>query len=105
MEAHAQEEIRAYATVIGEQIVARWVPVTWEAFLDYRKRAMVLSGLEVALVAALAAGDTARALAVATEHGIVKRTADGRLAPNVERAEIDEKLRALGWEPPWEAAR
>jgi thymidylate synthase (FAD) len=105
MEAHAQEEIRAYATVIGEQVVARWVPVTWEAFLDYRARAMALSSLEVALVAALAAGDTARALAVAAEHGIVRRTADGRLAPNVERAEIDEKLRALGWEPPWEAAR
>jgi thymidylate synthase (FAD) len=105
MEAHAQEEIRAYATVIGEQIVARWVPVTWEAFLDYRKRAMTLSSLEVALVAALAAGDTAQALAVAAEHGIVRRTADGRLAPNVERAEIDEKLRALGWEPPWEPAR
>ena len=27
MEAHAQQEIRAYATTIGEQIVAKWVPV------------------------------------------------------------------------------
>jgi thymidylate synthase (FAD) len=102
---HAQQEIRAYATVIGEEIVARWVPVTWEAFLDYRKRAMTLSNLEVALVAALAAGDAARAMAVAAEHGIVNRTADGRLAANIERAEIDVKLRALGWTPPWDEAR
>jgi thymidylate synthase (FAD) len=102
MDAHAQQEIRAYATVIGEEIVARWVPVTWEAFLDYRKRALTLSSLEVALVAALAAGDSARAMTIAADHGIVNRTADGRLAANIERSEIDVKLRALGWTPPWE---
>jgi thymidylate synthase (FAD) len=104
MDAHAQQEIRAYATVIGEEIVARWVPVTWEAFLDYRRNALTLSSLEVALVSALAAGDAARALTIAAEHGIVNRKADGRLAANVERAEIDVKLRALGWTPPWEVA-
>jgi thymidylate synthase (FAD) len=105
MDAHAQQEIRAYATVIGEQIVARWVPVTWEAFLDYRKQALTLSSLEVALVAALAAGDTARAMALAAEHGLINRTADGRLAANIERSEIDAKLRSLGWTPPWEPSR
>jgi len=104
MDANAQQEIRAYAKAIGEEIVARWVPVTWEAFLDYRRNAMTLSSLEVALVSALAAGDTVRALSIAADHGIVNRTADGRLASNVERAEIDVKLRALGWTPPWEAA-
>ncbi len=103
MDAHAQEEIRAYATVIGEEIVARWVPVTWEAFLDYRKRALMLSSLEIELVAALAAGNHTRAVAVAGEHGLLTRKADGRLAANVERAEIDEKLRRLGWTPPWES--
>lgn len=105
MDVHAQQEIRAYATVIGEEIVAPWVPVTWEAFLDYRKRALTLSSLEVALVSALAAGDTNRAMAVAAEHGIVNRTADGRLAANIERSEIDGKLRMLGWTPPWESER
>jgi thymidylate synthase (FAD) len=103
MDAHAQQEIRAYATVIGEQIVARWVPVTWEAFLDYRKRAMSLSSVEVALVAALAAGDRAKALAVAADHGLVNRTADGRLTANLEGREIEAKLRSLGWVPPWES--
>lgn len=33
MDSHAQLEIRQYATVIGSEIVACWVPVTWEAFL------------------------------------------------------------------------
>jgi thymidylate synthase (FAD) len=36
MDAHAQQEIRAYAVIIGEEIVAKWVPIVWEAFLDYR---------------------------------------------------------------------
>ena len=31
-DSHAQEEIRAYATLIGEQVVRRWVPLTWEAY-------------------------------------------------------------------------
>jgi len=105
MDAHAQQEIRAYAAVIGEEIIARWVPVTWEAFLEYRKRGMSLSRLEIALVSALAAGDPARALALAAEHGLVNRAADGRLSANVERSEIDVKLRALGWIPPWEPPR
>jgi thymidylate synthase (FAD) len=105
MDAHAQQEIRAYATLIGEEIVARWVPVTWEAFLDYRKRGMSLSSLEIAIVAALAAGDTARATSLAADHGLINRTADGRLAANIERREIEAKLRSLGWTPPWEPSR
>jgi thymidylate synthase (FAD) len=104
MDAHAQQEIRAYATAIGEQIVARWVPVAWEAFLDYRKRGMSLSSVEVALLAALAAGDTAKAVALASDHGLVNRTADGRLAPNLEGREVEAKLRCLGWTPPWESS-
>src|SRR5207237_1300456 len=35
MDMHAQEEIRTYAEVIGKEIVSRWCPITWEAFLDY----------------------------------------------------------------------
>jgi thymidylate synthase (FAD) len=35
MDAHAQYEIRVYGEVIGE-MVAAWVPTTWEAFSDFR---------------------------------------------------------------------
>jgi len=101
MDARAQLEIRQYATVIGEQIVAKWVPMAWEAFLDYRRHALRLSRLETSIVAALAAGDAARAGELADANGLLRRADDGRLRPNRERAELDEKLSALGLRPPW----
>ena len=101
MEVHAQEEIRSYATVIGEQIVARWVPMAWDAFLDYRRHGVQLSRFEAGIVAALAAGDTTRASAIAAQHGLLPRDEDGRLKPNFERREVEERLHELGWTAPW----
>lgn len=46
---HAQYEIRAYAEAIGG-IVARWVPMTWRAFVDYRLEAVSLSGPALAVL-------------------------------------------------------
>jgi len=101
MDSHAQLEIRQYATVIGEQIVARWVPVTWAAFLDYRRHATRLSRLEIALAGALAAGDRERAVALAEADGLLARGPDGGLKANYERREIEATLKALGWAAPW----
>jgi thymidylate synthase (FAD) len=101
MERHAQQEIRAYATVIGEQIVARWVPVAWQAFLDYRLRATALSAIEARILRALADGAPQRATALLEEEGLLDRTPDGELKPNFERREIEEKLEGLGWRAPW----
>jgi thymidylate synthase (FAD) len=101
MEAHAQQEIRAYATVIGEEVVARWVPVAWQAFVDYRMRGTALSCLELNLVRALAAGDPGAAVALAEGEGLLGRNPDGALKPNFERREIEEKLQALGLVAPW----
>jgi thymidylate synthase (FAD) len=50
MDSHAQQEIRAYATIIGEEIVAKLFPLTWEAFLDYQLNAMTLSAFEIAKI-------------------------------------------------------
>ena len=47
MDGHAQQEIREYATIIGEKIVSAWCPLAWEAFLDYRVNAITLSGPEI----------------------------------------------------------
>lgn len=102
MDLHAQQEIRAYANVIGDQIVARWVPTTWEAFLDYQRQAMRLSRLEIAILGALAAGDQARACSLAAEQGLLNTTEDGRLRPNRERRELEEKLQTLGLPAPWQ---
>ena len=102
MEAHAQLEIREYATTIGEQIVARWVPLAWEAFQDYRRGGGTrFSRAESAIVAAIAAGDAQAALRRAEAEGWLPRTGDGALKGNLERAEFEEKLSALGLTAPW----
>ena len=44
MDSHAQAEIRAYADVIGHQVVRPWVPTVWQAFKDYRLDAVTFSG-------------------------------------------------------------
>ena len=53
---HAQHEIRVYAQAIGE-IVRQWVPLAWEAFIDYRQNSVNLSGLEVDLIRKLLRGE------------------------------------------------
>lgn len=50
MDSHAQREIREFATVIGEKIVAELFPITWQAFLDYRLNAMTLTALDIAVI-------------------------------------------------------
>lgn len=45
-DSHAQEEIRVYAEVI-EQIVEKWVPVSYKAFVDYKKKAATFSRMEL----------------------------------------------------------
>jgi thymidylate synthase (FAD) len=46
MDAHAQQEIRDYATAIFE-LVKPLVPITMEAFMDFRVNAMQLTGPEI----------------------------------------------------------
>jgi len=101
MDVHAQQEIRAYATVIGEDIVAKWVPVVWEAFLDYRRYAVQLSRVEAEIIAALVANAPERARSLAATCGLLNLGKDGSFAPNRERAELEAKLRAFGLTPPW----
>jgi len=100
MDGHAQQEIRDYATVIGEQIVARWVPLTWEAFLDYRFHATGLSRIESEILAAAGAGDTARAVEIARDAGWLEPGKKG-LKGNRERREFEAKLATWGIDVPW----
>ncbi len=101
MDPHAQDEIRDYAKVIGEQIVARWCPITWEAFLDYQFSASSLTRLEQAVVRAWNDGGRDGALRVAESFGWLER-GDKGLKVNRERAECEDKLRGLGLPLPWE---
>jgi thymidylate synthase (FAD) len=101
MDTLAQQEIREYATVIGEKIVAKWVPLVWEAFLDYQRNAVQLSRVEAGIIAALAANAPERARELAAADGLLDPGKSGGLAPNLERMEIETKLRAFGLTPPW----
>ena len=92
MDAHAQYEIRQYATLIGEEIVARWVPFVWEAFRDYRLNAMRMSGLDVELMRLLIAGDQAGARAWLLEKGWINQ--EGKASR--EAREFAAKADALG---------
>ncbi|QOZ12942.1 hypothetical protein XH96_03005 [Bradyrhizobium sp. CCBAU 51765] len=48
-DAHAQYEIRAYAEAVMS-ILQKWVPLTYEAFLDYRLNAATLSAQAIDVV-------------------------------------------------------
>lgn len=100
MDDHAQFEIREYAKTMGYEVVRRWCPIAWEAFLDYRIETMNLTRLDMQIVAALGKGDTKRAAALATEFGWLSR-GDKGLKRNRERIELEEKLERLNLPIPW----
>jgi thymidylate synthase (FAD) len=50
MDNHAQLEIRQYASIIGNEIVAKLFPLTWEAFVDFMKEPVVLNRLDTEVV-------------------------------------------------------
>lgn len=101
MDSHAQHEIREYANVIGREIVARWVPVTWEAFEDYRRHGTTLSRTETEAVRLISLGDRAGALLVLEKAGWLGAGASGALKRNRERDEFGVKLKSLGLPLPW----
>ncbi len=100
MDMHAQEEIRAYATIIGEEIVAKWVPVIWEAFLDYRRHAVQLSRIEAEIIGALVSNGAEHARDLAVKYGLLNLGKD-KLPPNRERTELESKILAFGLKLPW----
>ena len=53
---HAQYEIRVYAQVL-QSIVERWVPHSYEAFVDYRAQSASLSRMAILVVQRLLAGE------------------------------------------------
>jgi thymidylate synthase (FAD) len=98
MDAHAQEEIRAYAAAIGQEILRPLFPLVWEAFVDYRLEATYLTRLERELIARLvervaAAGRTRGS---AEDFLAVQDATWIGLNRCRERDECSEKLISLG---------
>lgn len=101
MDARAQQEIRRYAVVIGEQIVAKWVPLVWGAFLDFQRHGIHLSRIEGEVLVALIGGSPDRARAIAESNGLIQAGKDGGLVRNRERTELESKVESLGLVVPW----
>lgn len=100
MDSHAQEEIRQYATTIGQSIVARWCPVAWEAFVEYQLGGLHLSAMEARVLALLSSARKEGALAELMKAGLLERGPNGLLRSR-ERDELAQKLTALGIPLPW----
>ena len=99
MDSHAQYEIRKYAEVIGNEIVAKWCPLTWEAFLDYRVNSSHMTRLEMEVLLAVTSGDNSKAVELAKSFGWIKE--DGSIKKNREREEMEEKFSKMGIKLPW----
>jgi thymidylate synthase (FAD) len=97
MDEHAQWEIRAYATTIGQEIVRPLFPLVWEAFVDYRLEGLFLSRLDRALIVRLVERLAADGRAQATEEDFlaVEDPSWAGLSRSRERDECREKLRQL----------
>lgn len=99
MDAHAQYEIRKYAEVMGNEIMAKWCPLTWEAFLDYRVNSQSFTRLEMEIIQEIMKGTTESAIALAINFGWIKE--DGAIKRNREREEFEDKLQKLNIIIPW----
>jgi thymidylate synthase (FAD) len=94
MDRRAQWEIRQYAATIGREVVRPLFPMVWEAFLDYRVEALVLTRLEREVIARLAA--TGRLPVGETEFLAAQDPSWADLARCRERDECRAKLVQLG---------
>jgi thymidylate synthase (FAD) len=99
MDAHAQQEIRDYATAIGERIVAPLFPCVWEAFCDYRRESMELTRLDIGVIQRLTAVSRTTGKAPPFDHAAFLAAQDESwkaLTRCRERDECEAKLRRLG---------
>jgi len=100
MEEHSQLEIRSYANIIGNEIVRRWCPLTWEAFLDYNMNCIMLSGNEIHIIRSIISGDKKRAIKIADELGWLPESKKS-VKKDLERVEFEAKLKRLNLSVPW----
>ncbi len=100
MDHHAQFEIRSYANVIGHEIVRRWCPIVWEAFIDYRLRGSTLTRLEIDVIRAIQSGKPEQARELAVKFGILPPP-EQEIKRNREREDLEAKLTLLNIPIPW----
>jgi thymidylate synthase (FAD) len=95
MSDHAQLEVRTYARIIGHEIIARWCPMAWEAFVDYRLNRIDLAAPEIKVLSVLLSQGASAGRQAAIEALFLDATT-GRITR--EGKEFESKLAALGLE-------
>lgn len=101
MNSHAQHEIRSYANVIGNDIVAIWCPIAWNAFKDYRLKAISLSEIEINILRYFLEGKPQEAKKYLFSLGLLSSESD-KIKRGREVIEMEAKLTKLGIELDWE---
>jgi len=97
MDSHAQQEIREFADIIGNEIVAKLFPLAWEAFVDYRLEAIQLTRLEIGVMQRMSAAAVAEPTKSKTElFDEVQDPSWKTLKSCRERDECVAKLELLG---------
>ncbi|HLQ46168.1 MAG TPA: FAD-dependent thymidylate synthase, partial [Planctomycetaceae bacterium] len=99
MDAHAQLEIREYASTLGQKLVQPLFPLVWEAFEDYRLQSCGLSRLEIGCIQRLMqfAAEHHRVPPLSAEDFLAVQDPSWReLTRSRERDECLDKLQALG---------
>lgn len=100
MDKHAQYEIRTYAEIIGHEMVCKWCPLAWEAFLDYRYHATGLTAIEIDVIKLINSNKPQAAIEYMQQKELLKYR-DGKLLRNRERSELEEKMKQLELQIPW----
>ena len=100
MDSHAQYEIREYAELIGREIVSKWVPYTWEAFLEYRFNGLYLSDSETRVLSLLGRGKKTEANQLLHEMAWLQEK-QSTIKESREATEFKEKLQRMGIPVPW----
>jgi thymidylate synthase (FAD) len=99
MDSHAQQEIRDYATTIGEKIIQPLFPIVWEAFQDYRMQAMYFTRLDIGVMTRLTQQASEKGIAPPYSEELFLEVQDDswkNLKRSRERNECRAKLERLG---------
>lgn len=101
MDNRAQDEIRSYANVIGNEIVSKWCPIAWEAFKDYRLNSTRLSEVEINVLRYFLNNNPKEAKEYLLSLNLLSYESE-KLKRSREVLEIEGKLRKLGIDVNWE---
>jgi thymidylate synthase (FAD) len=93
MDSHAQFEIRSYANIIGNEIVRKWCPLTWQAFEDYQINSIKLSKIDTTVIELFNSNKSEELFIYLQEVGFLNEK--GEKKQSRERDEMEKKLKQL----------